>query len=225
MVAANKGNPSRKAFAEVLIAFAAFRKRYPNAILYLHTCGSTLYQGVDFQRALQLNRLDPGVDVFMPDQTQLLLGFTPDVMRAIYNAMDVLISPSYGEGFGIPILEAQACGTPVIVGDWTSMTELCFAGWKIPKEQSHPFLTPLGAYQYMPNPRAIETALCQSYRALGDRTTAGRLRDRARQGAEPYCADRVTREYWQPTLERIAGKLAARTERRSLIDIRPEEAA
>ncbi len=55
-----------------------------------------------------------------------------------YNAMDVLTNVALGQGFGIPILEAQACGTPVIVGDWTSMSELCFAGWKVAKEEALP---------------------------------------------------------------------------------------
>ena len=42
----------------------------------------------------------------------------------IYNAADVLISPSLYEGFGITILEAMACGTPVITSNLTSLPEV-----------------------------------------------------------------------------------------------------
>lgn len=38
-----------------------------------------------------------------------------DEMRALYNVCDSYVSPFVGEGFGIPILEAVACGRPVIV--------------------------------------------------------------------------------------------------------------
>jgi glycosyltransferase involved in cell wall biosynthesis len=37
---------------------------------------------------------------------------------------NVLMLASRGEGFGIPVIEAQACGTPVIVTDWTAQPEL-----------------------------------------------------------------------------------------------------
>jgi glycosyltransferase involved in cell wall biosynthesis len=47
-------------------------------------------------------------DICMP-------GFVPDEMLpAIYSAADVLAFPSLYEGFGLPILEAMACGTPVV---------------------------------------------------------------------------------------------------------------
>ena len=37
MVAANKDNPPRKSFQEVMDAFVIFLKKYPNSVLYLHT--------------------------------------------------------------------------------------------------------------------------------------------------------------------------------------------
>lgn len=43
---------------------------------------------------------------------------------ALYSLADMLIWPSYYEGFGLPPLEAQACGTPVIVGANSSMIEI-----------------------------------------------------------------------------------------------------
>lgn len=42
----------------------------------------------------------------------------------LYNIADLLIYPSYCEGFGLPVLEAMACGTPVIVSDTSSLPEV-----------------------------------------------------------------------------------------------------
>ncbi len=38
MVAANKGNPSRKAFHQQIAAFAKFHRRHTDAVLYIHSC-------------------------------------------------------------------------------------------------------------------------------------------------------------------------------------------
>ena len=46
-------------------------------------------------------------------------------MPAIYNLADIFVFPSLYEGFGIPPLEAQACGTPVIVSNIASLPEVC----------------------------------------------------------------------------------------------------
>lgn len=43
---------------------------------------------------------------------------------AIYNAADVLVAPSLHEGFGITLLEAMACGTPVVTSNVSAMPEV-----------------------------------------------------------------------------------------------------
>jgi len=45
-------------------------------------------------------------------------------MPLLYNAAEVLLYPSFYEGFGLPILEAMACGTPVITSNISSMPEV-----------------------------------------------------------------------------------------------------
>jgi len=42
----------------------------------------------------------------------------------LYNASQMLVLPSYYEGFGLPSLEAMACGVPVIVSDASAMPEV-----------------------------------------------------------------------------------------------------
>jgi glycosyltransferase involved in cell wall biosynthesis len=55
----------------------------------------------------------------------LLPGFVPDeLLPAIYSAADVLAFPSLYEGFGLPILEAMACGTPVVASRASCLPEV-----------------------------------------------------------------------------------------------------
>ena len=49
---------------------------------------------------------------------------TDDDLVALYNLARVFIYPSLYEGFGLPILEAMACGTPVICSNTSSMPEV-----------------------------------------------------------------------------------------------------
>lgn len=48
----------------------------------------------------------------------------PENLPLIYNLADVFVFPSFYEGFGMPPLEAMACGTPVIVSNIPSLSEI-----------------------------------------------------------------------------------------------------
>jgi glycosyltransferase involved in cell wall biosynthesis len=47
-----------------------------------------------------------------------------DALPAVYNLAKVLVMPSLYEGFGLPVLEAMACGTPVIASNRSSLPEV-----------------------------------------------------------------------------------------------------
>ena len=56
----------------------------------------------------------------------LKLGFVPtEDLVVIYNLASVYCQPSFYEGFGLPCLEAMACGTPVIAANITALKEVC----------------------------------------------------------------------------------------------------
>ena len=47
-----------------------------------------------------------------------ILGFVPDSdLPALYSGARAFLFPTYYEGFGLPILESMACGTPVLIGN------------------------------------------------------------------------------------------------------------
>ncbi|KJR40966.1 group 1 glycosyl transferase [Candidatus Magnetoovum chiemensis] len=53
------------------------------------------------------------------------IGYIDDEdMAGIYSLADVFVFPSFYEGFGFPVLEAMACGTPVITSNNSSLSEI-----------------------------------------------------------------------------------------------------
>lgn len=59
-------------------------------------------------------------------QTEIILtGFMSDEdLPALYNLAEIFIYPSLYEGFGLPVLEAMACGTPIITSNISSLPEI-----------------------------------------------------------------------------------------------------
>jgi FkbM family methyltransferase len=195
MVAANKGNPSRKCFCEQIAAFQTLRMAHKDAVMYLHTYdGSSGAHGavnlVEYIKGLDLKL---GKEIYICNQHMYHLSYGDTYMAAAYSAMDVLTNVSAGEGFGIPIVEAQACGTPVIVGDWTSMSELCFSGRKVRKEEAAPFYTGIGVFQFVPRIESIASLMLAEYEHPHSR-------EKAREGVLAYEADLVVEKYWEPVL-------------------------
>jgi glycosyltransferase involved in cell wall biosynthesis len=196
MVAANKGNPPRKCFMEAFQAFKAFRDRHPEAILYLHTEMSGKFDGVNIPEAIDLAGVDRSSVVFCDQYRVVHYPFPPETMAKIYSSFDVLLMASGGEGFGVPTVEAQACGVPVIVSDFSAQPELVGAGWTVSGTRHY---TPLKAWQFIPNVEDMVAALEAAY----GRSRAERREDarKARKLAESYDVERVLHDHMIPALD------------------------
>jgi glycosyltransferase involved in cell wall biosynthesis len=207
MVAANKGFPDRKAFQVQLRSWAKFAKDKPDAKLYIHTEPSTRYGGVDMFALLR--NLGIGDRVYFPNQYEYSKGYSAEYLAMMYNAADVFMGAAMAEGFGIPIIEAQACGTPVIVTDFSSMPELVRWGYKVqPRDM---WWSPLNAWQAWPDVDGITEALEELYAQWHDQGDRWELRQRlwaSSQIHNEYSWDTITRDQWAPLMTRLAGEVA-----------------
>ena len=206
MVAANKGHPSRKAFSQALVAFSRFMEQHEDVCLYLHTVlDPNIGQGVNLPGLIR----DLGIPldrIKVADQYSLLHNpHSQEDMAQIFSALDVLLNPSFGEGFGVPILEAQACGIPAVVTDWTAMPEVCKAGWHV---KHHPYWSALGSWQAIPDIDDIVAALEECY-SLSEGQRA-KLADEAREHALTYDVRRVAKEFFLPALQEVERRIEAR---------------
>jgi glycosyltransferase involved in cell wall biosynthesis len=205
MVAMNKGYPPRKAFYQNIEAFKKLHDKHPDTFLYLHTLDGSRPNGesIDLIGYCQSLGLKIGEDVVFADQYSYVLGYPDGAMNTLYNCFDVHLLVSMGEGFGMPQLEAQSCGVPVICGDWTTMPELCFSGWKVDKKDAEPFFTLQNTYQFLPHVDAIVDKLEMAYKMRGNKDYSKRARD----GAMQYDIKRVIEKYWNPVLSKIEQKI------------------
>ena len=191
---------NRKGLSEQLYAFSRFHARHPDSHLALHTAplGGANLPGM-------AARLGIGAAVSFPDGYSYDMGLiTREQMATWYNGLDILSLCSYGEGFGLPLIEAQACGIPVVTTDASAMSELCGAGWLV---SGTPFWAP-GHESWWKRPDAddIEQAYEAAWQAREDGKMPA-LKESARAFALNYDIDRVFQQYMVPTLKALEERI------------------
>ena len=203
----------RKNFISLLRAFKDFHKEHEKSILYLHTdMMGTFTQGLpllwivkDFGFAED----GSGAVQWVNQKDYHLWHISQETLSRMYNAFDVMCLPTQGEGFGLPIIEAQACGCPVIVTDTTSGKELTKAGWLIESEEDdYEFSTHL-TWIVRVRPSEIKKKLDIAYDCWKNNGMK-ELGGYAREGAVKYDWDLIYSEYWRPILEMLDKKLSGR---------------
>lgn len=213
MVAANSGYPDRKAYYQNLAAFRQLAEKHTDAMIYIHAFGD---DSADKRAMLRLgwplgDDLLASGRVLWAHPYDLNQGYPQSEMILRYQAFDVLLGVSMAEGCQLPLLEMQACGGPVIAGDWSAMSENVFSGWRVPIEESVEW--PVFAYEAMwrlPRKEAIAEKLEEAYNDLQDDQLRARLAHHARQQiVEHHDQAGITERYWRPVLEELAARIEA----------------
>lgn len=213
MVAANSSYPSRKGFAEVLSAWARWVDGGGKGLLYIHTTITPKTNiGLDLERLLKTLHLDwstlddakyerrQRARVIFPSQYRMWGGtYKDEHLAQLYAAMDVLFMPSMSEGFGLPILEAQACGVPVVTLNFSAMPEITFAGKCLPIMQRS--WCEMGVWRGLPGVDDLVDAIewTEGLHKHPDPI----LSEQGQNGAKEFAWDRLVEDYWVPFLEEL----------------------
>ncbi|MCL4558206.1 MAG: glycosyltransferase family 4 protein [Deltaproteobacteria bacterium] len=102
----------RKNIERLLDAFRIIKKESPDLKLVMVTS----YFGYGSREVMQ--KISE-----MKDDILLKVGVEQEELISLYNGAEVFLFPSLAEGFGLPVLEAMACGTPVVTSRLSAMPE------------------------------------------------------------------------------------------------------
>jgi glycosyltransferase involved in cell wall biosynthesis len=111
-------NQPRKDLHKTIAAYKIFEQKYPNSILYLH-CDWRDSAGINLCDFIKDNCPELTTKIVRPPYMASKEG-----LNMIYNASDILVSSTLGEGWGLSTIEAMGCGTPVLIPDNTTAQEI-----------------------------------------------------------------------------------------------------
>jgi glycosyltransferase involved in cell wall biosynthesis len=213
-------NRSRKMIAHQLRGVKRFTEMYPHikTKVWLHTDvfprqamepgNMTGDSGVNLLPEIR----DLGLEkiIMFPDANTLARGLPESVptygpndldMVKLYNAIDVNLLATGGEGAGLPYIEAAACGTPSIGTNYAAAPEYVGPGYIVPAKDYIILNTP-GTRYSIPDIDGIADALYMAYNSDRQKMTKRLLRH-----AENYGAESVVKKYLKPFIDDIEAEL------------------
>jgi len=214
-VAANK-DTRRKSFDRDAMALAIFFENNPDARkdtrVFLHTL-PRFPGGFNIDHWYDLCGVSQYVKVI--DEFFWYQGLSYEDMGKLYGGFDILLNASRAEGFGIPILEAAACGVPAIGTNFTSMPELIKGhGWLVEKYTRD--LTAALSFVAIPDEYEMADHLADAY---NNPDKLRRFGADSRKFALNYDWEKVIVPLWIKLIEDIREEIRPRTlaERRLMI--------
>jgi glycosyltransferase involved in cell wall biosynthesis len=129
-------------------------------------------------------------------------GVADERLNEIYNVFDVMVLPTAGEGFGLPLLEAMAAGVPVIATDYSACTELLQDRGLLVKVKNFIYLGGQVVRNVLPDADDLYQKLSECY---SDRERSLRLGKAGRRFAEEHSWDAIVRR-WDELLRGLRNK-------------------
>jgi glycosyltransferase involved in cell wall biosynthesis len=162
-------NSQRKNYADSWRALIPVMKRHKNVYAWFH-CRA---EGDSLEIPQILNRDPETRDRFrFPGDFDTKKGWSDADLAILYNAADVFMSTSWGEGFGLTIAEAMACGVPIVAQNVSSIPEVVGPGGLLCEPERH-ITVESGEDQWLPDVEAFSEAIEKLYNSSGARRTLG----------------------------------------------------
>ena len=204
MVAANKENPPRKGFQEVLEAFAKFAAKHDEAIIFFHSQQKSP-GGFPIQQYGHYLGITKRM-LFMNDYQAIFQSDSHAIAKEL-NTLDVYLQPSQTEGFGLTSIEAQAVGKPVIVSNNTSMPETVIKGVTGEVcETTYKRWTNDLSFVHVADPNSLYDKMEKVYKMVKDNPekVAKDCRDHI---VKKYNIDTIFEKQWLPLFEELQDEL------------------
>lgn len=200
IVAANSDLEPRKGWDDMFLAFAEFKDKFQgevkNWLVFAFTKPSDV-RGYDLPEMARQLRLEK--QIVFPEHLPQVVGLPDQEMAKLYSCFDVLVNASRREGFCLPVLEAQACGVPVIASDSSALPEIVKGhGWLVNVDEVS--FTPRGWKCNKVNRDDLVRKIEEAYFDKEIRETYSR---EAMEFAKQFDWNKIIRERWIPLLESL----------------------
>jgi len=200
MVGANADHEGRKGWVPAFKALGHFLRENPD----VRDVRLVVHANPDDPRGLRLKNFARKYGILdicgFEDPELSVIGLGGEELSLLYNSFDVLLHPSFREGFGLCILESMACGTPVIGHDFSSMTELIKGrGWLC--KTGFYLDTRINAVTGIPDHLDLANKIKDAY--FNDKQRS-RFAKKALEFARQYDWKILLKDKWVPLLEKVA---------------------
>lgn len=161
-------NSHRKAYPDTWKALVPVMKRHSDIVVHFQCVARDEYNLDELVwREPELRQR-----IYFGKGLNTFTGWPEGDLAILYNAADVFVSTSWGEGFGLTLAEAAACGTPVIAQNVSAIPEVVGPGGRFIEPQREA-VVPMGHEQWQPDVAAFSKAIESLYLAGGSRRKMG----------------------------------------------------
>jgi len=165
-------NSGRKDYAALVKALWPVMERHSDVITWFHCADKAPGVGLRFQSMLLRNEKVKPDRFYFPDLHNTFEGWVLQDMNVLMSAFDVFVSTARGEGFGLGLAEAAACGIPIVAQNVSAIPEVVGPGG-ILLEPERLFTVPSGEDNWLPDIDAFTGAIERLYNSSGLRRDLG----------------------------------------------------